>query len=105
MVKVFVSSVFKSLEDIRQQVIDDLRTGQYSVVNMEVFGARPEVPLDVCLRELRTADVAVVIIGPRYGSWIPAGDVSYTHEEFREAQCRGIPVLAFRVPNARDYPN
>lgn len=62
---------------------------------MEIFGAQDELPLDLCLRELRTADVAVVIVGPHYGSLVPAGDSSYTHEEFREARRRGIPTLAF----------
>src|SRR5690348_14636908 len=95
MIKVFISSVSRGLEDTRQQVIQDLRAGQFSVLHMEVFGARDDLPLDTCLKELRNADVAVVIIGPRYGSLTPAGDVSYTHEEFREARRRGIPVLAF----------
>jgi hypothetical protein len=102
MIKVFISSVSKGLEDVRNDIINDLRTGRYGVVHMEAFGARPELPLDVCLQELRTADVAVVIIGPRYGSPIPSGEVSYTHEEYREANRRGIPVLAFRLDTATD---
>lgn len=102
MIRVFVSSVSKDFEDIRQQIIEDLRTANYDTANMEIFGARPESPLDVCLQEIRTADVIVVIIGPRYGSLIPNGDVSYTHEEYREARRHGIPVLVFRVPDAQD---
>jgi hypothetical protein len=105
MIKVFISSVSGGLEDTRAEIVQDLRTGRYGVLNMEVFGARDDLPLDTCLKELRAADVAVVIIGPRYGSLTPAGDASYTHEEFREARRRGIPVLAFVLgtdPTLRD---
>lgn len=95
MINVFLSSVFRGLENVRRQVLDDLRTARYAVVNMESFGSRTERPLEVCLKELRTSDVVLVVVGPRYGSLTPNGEVSYTHEEFREARRRGIPVLAF----------
>lgn len=95
MVKVFLSSVSAGLEQDRAQLVNSLRQGNFDVVNMEAFGARPQPPLDVCLQELRKADVVVVIVGPRYGSLVPDEDFSYTHAEFREAQGCGIPVLAF----------
>jgi len=68
---------------------------------MESFGAQADPALDVCLRELRKSDVVVLIVGPRYGSVLPQG-ISYTQAEFREARALGIPVLAFRVPDAGD---
>lgn len=102
MLKIFLSSVSRGLETIRTQIADDLRTSQYSVLNMELFGARPELPIEACLEEVRQADALVLIIGPRYGSLTPANDVSYTHEEFREARRRGIPVLAFVLDPAPD---
>ena len=68
---------------------------------MESFGAQPDPPLDVCLRELRKSDVVVLIVGPRYGSLLLQG-ISYTQAEFREARALGIPVLAIRVPDAAD---
>jgi hypothetical protein len=75
-----------------------LRTAGYDVGAMESFGAQADLPLDVCLRELRKSDVAVLIVGPKYGSLLPQG-ISYTQAEFREARSVGIPVLAFRVPD------
>lgn len=101
MIKVFLSSVSRGLEVVRQQLLNDLRIARFAVVNMESFGARAERPLDVCLSELRTADVVVVVIGPRYGSLTEGDEVSYTHEEFREAQRRGLPVLAFVLGTSR----
>lgn len=102
MAKVFLSSVSRDLTEVRRKIIEILRTAGFDVLNMENFGARPENSLAVCLQELRLADVAVVTLGPHYGSINPESGISYTHEEFREASRRGIPVLAFRIPDAAD---
>ncbi len=103
MIRVFVSSVSLGLEPTRKQIIADLQTAGYDVGAMERFGAQPQIPIDVCLREVRKADVLVLLIGPRYGSLLPQG-ISYTHAEFREAQGAGIPVLAFRIPDDPTLP-
>lgn len=95
MIRVFVSSVSRGMEETRAQLVNQLRTAQFHVVNMETFGARDERPLDVCLREIGSADAAVVIVGPRYGAFTPGQEISYTHAEYREAKRLGIPVLAF----------
>ena len=105
MIRLFLSSVGHGLADLRAQIIEDLRTGEFDVGNMEIFGARPELPLDTRLAEMRKSDAAIVIVGPRYGSLTPAGDVSFTHEEFREACRRGIPVLAFVLDAPPDAPS
>jgi hypothetical protein len=96
MIRVFVSSVSKGLEDARARLIAVLRKADYDVRAMEDFGAQSVPPLDVCLRQLRDSDVVALIVGPRYGSELPDG-ISYTHAEFREAQARSVPVLAFHL--------
>ncbi len=101
MIKVFVSSVSEGLAQVRQQVIRDLHKAGYDVTAMEHFGAQADTPIEVCLREVRRADVVVLAVGPRYGSLLPQG-ISYTEAEFREARAAGIPVLAVRVPNEPD---
>lgn len=101
MIRVFVSSVSKGLVPTRQQIIADLRTAGYDVGAMESFGAQADPPLDACLRDLRKSDVVVLVVGPRYGSLLPQG-ISYTQAEFREARALGLPILAFRVPDAAD---
>src|SRR5437667_5647148 len=103
MIRVFVSSVSLGLEATRQQIASDLQTAGYDVGAMERFGAQPQVPIDVCLREVRKADIVVLLIGPRYGSLLPQG-ISYTHAEFR-VRGSGTPVLAFRIPDAPDLSN
>ena len=64
---------------------------------MEMFGARPELPLDVCLEELRQSNLVVLIVGHEYGSIEPESGLSYTHREFKEALECGIDVLALLV--------
>lgn len=98
MIRVFVSSVARGLLALRQQIIAHLRAAGYDVGAMESFGAQPDPSIEVCLRELRKADVVVLVLGPRYGSVLPQG-ISYTQAEFREARALGIPVLAFRLPD------
>src|SRR5688572_13859020 len=62
-------------------IISDLRTAGFDVGAKEQFGAQPQPPIDVRVREVRKADVVVLLIGPRYGSLLPQG-ISYTHAEF-----------------------
>lgn len=93
--RIFLSSVYKGLQNERENVIDAIRRAGDDAVAMEIFAARPETPREVCLAELRRADVAVVIVGERYGSIEPLSGLSYTHMEFAEAVRLGLPVLPF----------
>jgi len=63
-------------------------------VGMEHFGARSETSLEVCLAEVMTCDVVIVLVGARYGT-ISEDGRSYTHREVDLAREKGIPVLAF----------
>ena len=101
MIRACVSSISVALEDTRRQIIADLRTAGFDVHSMEQFGAQPQPPIDVCLRQVQKADVVILLMGPRYGSLLPQG-ISYAHAEFREAQGAGTPALAFRIANAPD---
>src|SRR4051812_31509077 len=93
--RIFLSSAFKGLQQIRQDLSKRLETAGHSVSKMEIFGARPETPLETCLADLRKSDLLILIIGTRYGSAVPGGDISYTHKEFREAVTLDIPIIAF----------
>ena len=64
MTRVFVSSVSVGLEAIRAQIIVDLQTANFDIGGMERFGAQPQAPIDVCLREVRKADVVVLTDRP-----------------------------------------
>ncbi len=96
--RVFLSSTFKDLADIRRQVDDALRVAGRDSSQMEFFAARPESPLEVSLKEVRASDILVLIIGSRYGTLDQDSELSITHLEFRETVRDAIPVLAFKVP-------
>lgn len=98
MIFVFVSSVFRGLEEIRERLMEAIREAGDIPVGMEDFGARVESPREVFLDEVRPTDVVVLIVGPRYGEPDDTTGLSNTHLEFREAQQYGIPVLAFLLP-------
>ncbi|MGB2987989.1 MAG: DUF4062 domain-containing protein, partial [Phycisphaerae bacterium] len=102
MIRLFLSSVRRGFEELRAQIVEGLRTAGFDVANMEIFGARPDLPLESCLAEIRKCDALILIVGPRYGALTDAGDVSFTHEEFREACRRSIPVFAFILPAAAE---
>ncbi len=99
--RVFVSSVYHGLVGVRDRLIRLINVAGDKPVSMEGFGARPEQPLGVCLSELRSSDVVILIIGPQYGSVDQGSGLSFTHLEFREAMNHSIPVLAFEVPPER----
>ncbi len=46
-------------------LVEDLRTAGFDVANMEIFGARPDLPLESCFAEIRKHDALIVIVGPR----------------------------------------
>jgi hypothetical protein len=82
MVRVFVSSTWKDLQQERGAVEGALRRMRGTEhLGMEHFGSRPETPHDASLDEVDRSDVYVGIFGFRYGSGI-------TEAEYRRARER-----------------
>lgn len=92
---VFLCSTFADLVEERAAVIDALTRLRLQHGSMELFGARPEIPLDTCLQEVRSSDVAVVLLGHRYGSVVPKLGISYSEAEYNEARRLDIPCLVY----------
>ena len=91
-IKTFVSSVSAQLKSTRSQIIQDLSKAGYDVSAMERFGAQPAVPLDVCLGEVRISDVAILLVGPRYGTVKFSGSVADLANETRHAELPWISI-------------
>lgn len=93
--KVFISSTYKDLIDYRVAAIRAVEGTNYQASKMEVFGARPDEPLDACLKEVEQSDLFIGIYALRYG-FIPEGaDISITEMEYAHAKKLGKPIYCF----------
>ncbi len=98
LLRIFVSSVQKELEDERLIVQNLVNTDPFlsahcMPVLFEYEPASPTKALDGCLETLDSCNVYLLIVGIQYGSLV--GELSITHAEYRRAKEGGLPVLAF----------
>ncbi len=94
--KIFLSSTLIDLIAERQAVIDALNREKQSVLAMEYFVASPSIPLETALRELRSSDLVVLVIGFKAGSLLSeSSNMTYTSAEYKEACELPRPILAF----------
>lgn len=90
--QVFISSTFEDLREERRAVQDVvISTGDFPV-QMESFPAADEGQFNFIRTLIDQCDYYVLIIGGRYGTIADDG-LSYTHQEFRYAVSKGVPVL------------
>jgi hypothetical protein len=94
-VTVFVCGTYTDLSAERGAVLDAIQRLQLRHHAMEFFGARTERPVETCLSEVRGSDIIVVIVGNRYGSLVPGGDLSYSEAEYQEAYRLRKPCLVY----------
>lgn len=91
--KVFISSLIRGLEALRDAAASGIATLGNRPVRAEDFGAAPDTPQQACLAGVRDADALVLIVTAAYGH-VQASGLSATHEEYREARDTR-PVLVF----------
>jgi hypothetical protein len=95
--KVFLSSTYKDLVEHRRLAAEAIERLGQQPTRMEVFGARPEEPVEACLREIDQCDIFVGIYAHRYG-YIPRGaKISITEMEFKHAKKKAKPIFCFLV--------
>lgn len=99
--KIFLSSTYKDLKEIRKVAINFLRgivgdvtdaTGE--VVAMEFFDATERICKDECLHELSDCNLMIGIYADKYGTLDTDGR-SLTEIEFDYAVEHNIPILSF----------
>lgn len=87
--RIFISSTFLDLAPERkavEQAVEDLNSAMaragivLHAINLR-RGAAPELPLEICLHEMRLSDAILTLLGKCYGSETDAG-LSYTEMEF-----------------------
>ena len=92
---VFLCSTQADLGPEREAVLAAVRRLQLQHDSMEFFGARENAPIETCLTEVRRSDILVVIIGHRYGTFVPGQNISYSEAEYREGYRLGKPCLVY----------
>jgi len=94
---VFISSTIEDLHYLREGLRDAVNELAYRPVMSdygEVGYLHPETAAESCYRSVKECQIAVIIIGCRYGNPSAEGGVSVTHKEFRTARDEGIPLIA-----------
>jgi hypothetical protein len=94
-VTVFVCGTYSDLSEERGAILDAIQRLQLQHDSMEFFGARPEQPIDTCLKEVRKSDILVLIVGRKYGSIVPGQGISYSEAEYKEARRLSLPCLVY----------
>jgi len=92
---VFLCSTQSDLRPEREAILDAVRRLQLHHDSMEFFGARERAPIETCLDEVRRSDILVMVVGHRYGTFVPGMEVSYTEAEYQEGYRLGKPCLVY----------
>jgi hypothetical protein len=103
-VRVFLSSTYVDLAEHRAAVVAALARIDQAVVRMEVFGARPEEPMQACLHEVERGELFIGIYAHRYGYVPPGAETSITESELRHAESLHKPILCFVVDDDHPWP-
>ena len=101
--KVFLSSTSRDLADYRAAVIAAVRRlDGWDSIDMESFGARAEVPDELCREKVRECYVFVGVLGHCFGGVHESGQ-SFTEREYDEAVAQKKPRLMFLAPTSLQF--
>jgi len=121
MLKIFLSSTFRDLEDARSKILKKLDS-VFKGVGMEEFIPDGNTSHKICIADLKKSDVVIFLISPYYGSAIDVcelkeeckaecpmktgeGRISYTHCEYKTTIADGIPHQTYLVEKGWDTPD
>src|SRR5918994_3964587 len=94
--RIFVSSTFEDLVDHRRAVRAALEAeADFEFGGMEEFGSSGLPTLETCRAAIDETEASVVLLGYRYGSLVPASNISYTEAEYEYAQMIAHPVFVY----------
>src|SRR3984957_21143434 len=89
--QVYLSSTYKDLKEyreiIRQMFTSKGLSNKYELVSMEGYVAESgKRSLDVCLDDVRKADIYILVLAEGYGATVDGMNISYTQAEYEEAK-------------------
>ena len=104
--RIYVSSTHADLGEEREAVRRAVQEGGHETVAMEDYPATEHTPIEQSARTLSECDIAIFIIGWRYGYVSPDREsnprgLSFVELEYEEAQRLGKRVLAFLASERR----
>lgn len=92
---VFLASTQADLVLERKSVLSFLEKNNIDFSAMEVFGARHDKTLAVCLDEVNKCDIFILIVGFCYGDKAPGRKFSFTELEYKEAYKKKKKCLVY----------
>lgn len=95
--QIFISSTYIDLVSHRESIWELLQSFNVSISGMEKFGARTEIPLETCIKEVEDSDIYIGIIGMRYGSIEKESKKSFSQLEYERAKKLGKEILIFII--------
>jgi len=102
--RVFVSSTYEDLRQVRQTIMQNLLSANFIPAGMEWFAASHLTSLELIKRDIDDSDYYVVVSAGLYGSIGPDGGPSYTELEYRYAMEKEIPTIGFLHANTGSLP-
>lgn len=123
MLKIFVSSTFRDLSDVRSELLGKINL-KFEGVGMEQFLDQIKFPdgksqHQECISNIKNSDVVIFLISPYYGAFLEScslkddckadcpmktgeGHISYTHCEYKTTIAEGILHLTFLI-DSKDW--
>ncbi|WP_369255255.1 DUF4062 domain-containing protein [Geodermatophilus amargosae] len=106
--RIYPSSTYADLQPHRAAVDLALRRMGHDVIGMEQYVAESTKPLDRCLRDVRSAELYIVLVAWRQG-FVPDRPAdspprSITQLEFQEAEVTRRTILAFLLDPEAPWP-
>ncbi len=93
--KIFLSSTYSDLRPERELAQDVIIRLKQQFIGMEFFPASDQTPLEVCLSQIESSDVVILIIGHRYGVVSREFGKSIVELEYEQAIRQKKRVLVF----------
>jgi hypothetical protein len=88
-------------------LLDSVEKLKLGINGMEIFGARPEEPIQTCIDEVEKSQIFIGIIGMRFGSVHPETGKSFVQIEYETAIDKKLDTLIYFIDeeNALIKPN
>ena len=113
MLKIFLSSTFRGLEETRSEILNQLDS-VFKGVGMEDFISDGKTSHEICIGNLKKSDIVIFLLSSNYGSLIEdcklkenckaecpmktgEGHISYTHCEYKTTFAEGILHQTYKV--------